>query len=514
MPEIDDLVHAARPLLSRLAGLLDRNPQLRREAADVIRAVADWLTASGPVPPPGATTSREATPAISTVPPPTEVDGITVAKPRWAPFAFTLPGTTQPLAHHPTMSGIDRTPFDDWALVPLDILAQRCRVKSDAAKLVSRRLTTGTTADGAEEADLRHRATALPDCPLWMLAESPYVTAPKIWDDLAGAYTAAASAAELFAAWHHVPDVFRPQIAADVLSLAAESQSLLMYAVADTRGVRQDFEQIQLFVRVREATRTERVFLSRFMKREDRADPATWPSLVSRLNEATEKVKTIEHRDKNRAKHLHNLKFKSKKMQTDPAGGSDEWPRVWELIEELISSGMPASDPELREILLPLLDRVPDDYVPSSAVGLVFREIDKHLAARPSDTVPHIDEPTAEVSEVAKLLSGREIVLIGGHVRPTHKAHLVKAFDLANVRWLSVPEHTSHTVFESDIARPEVALVLLAIRWTSHSYSEVDQYCQKYATPLVRLPGGYGVNQVAHQILAQVGDQIRATRGV
>ena len=52
------------------------------------------------------------------------------------------------------------------------------------------------------------------------------------------------------------------------------------------------------------------------------------------------------------------------------------------------------------------------------------------------------------------------------------------------------------------MAVPEVALVLLAIRWSSHDYDSVRTYCDQYGKPLVRLPGGYNANQV-YYILAQ-----------
>jgi hypothetical protein len=65
------------------------------------------------------------------------------------------------------------------------------------------------------------------------------------------------------------------------------------------------------------------------------------------------------------------------------------------------------------------------------------------------------------------------------------------------------------TVFEPAVARPGVAVVLLAIRWASHSYGDVKDYCDKYGKPMVYLTGGYNPNQVAHQILAQVGDRLR-----
>jgi hypothetical protein len=144
-------------------------------------------------------------------------------------------------------------------------------------------------------------------------------------------------------------------------------------------------------------------------------------------------------------------------------------------------------------------------------VQLVLREIDRYLDTRPDADPPvRSYRPSATIAEAAELLRGREVVLIGGQARPAHKAALMRAFGLADVRWLSTPDHTSFTVFEPDVARPEVAVVLLAIRWSNHDYDGVRAYCEAYGKPLVRLPGGYNANQVAHHILAQAGDRLRA----
>ena len=53
-----------------------------------------------------------------------------------------------------------------------------------------------------------------------------------------------------------------------------------------------------------------------------------------------------------------------------------------------------------------------------------------------------------------------------------------------------------------------VAVVVLAIRWSSHSYGEVKQFCEQYGKPLVRLPAGYNPNQVAAHIVAQCSDRL------
>ena len=57
--------------------------------------------------------------------------------------------------------------------------------------------------------------------------------------------------------------------------------------------------------------------------------------------------------------------------------------------------------------------------------------------------------------------------------------------------------------------RPDVAAVLLAIRWSSHSYGEVKSFCDDYDKPLIRLPAGYNTNQVAAQIMQQASGRLQ-----
>ncbi|HEX8204028.1 MAG TPA: hypothetical protein VF590_26365, partial [Isosphaeraceae bacterium] len=157
----------------------------------------------------------------------------------------------------------------------------------------------------------------------------------------------------------------------------------------------------------------------------------------------------------------------------------------------------------------PVVDALPDlgDLPPGFRVAL--REIDRYLATRPAPSAPACAHPpAAEVAEAARLLAGRRVVLIGGIRHPGAQEALEAALNLAELIWIETKEHQSIRAFEPAIARPDVALVLLAIRWSSHAFGDVKQYCDRHGTPLVRLPGGYGPHQVAAQILAQASTQL------
>ena len=83
-----------------------------------------------------------------------------------------------------------------------------------------------------------------------------------------------------------------------------------------------------------------------------------------------------------------------------------------------------------------------------------------------------------------------------------------RALDLAEVNWLDTREHQSIEGFSAHVARPDVALVLLAIRWSSHSFGDVKDFCDRYGKPLVRLKAGLNPNQVAMQILEQASGKL------
>src|SRR5205085_7156576 len=95
-----------------------------------------------------------------------------------------------------------------------------------------------------------------------------------------------------------------------------------------------------------------------------------------------------------------------------------------------------------------------------------------------------------------------------GERRPSAVDALAQAFGLRELIWIETREHQTHAVFEPYVARDDVAAVVLAIRWSSHGFGEVKEFCDKYGKPLVRLPAGYSPNQVAYHLLRQVGDRL------
>ncbi len=115
-----------------------------------------------------------------------------------------------------------------------------------------------------------------------MLHPGDYVDAPKAWDDLAGAFAAGAEAANLLAVLAELPDGLAERHRERVLYAAAEAQAMMWAAVLDVHR-RVDNDQVHLFVHIREQARESQIYISRYLKKEDRVSADRWPDLLGRL---------------------------------------------------------------------------------------------------------------------------------------------------------------------------------------------------------------------------------------
>lgn len=378
-------------------------------------------------------------------------------------------------------------------------LAPRCRAKAEAARWAAERQRRIRERDESPDEDepadpvLRRWAEALTDAYYWSSTHEPGGSAePTILDDVGGCFETLAAAIDL------VDDAERRKGGLEkALPLLAEAQSAVRRALQGL-GMRDDPDQLAAYEQVRQSAARHRIFLKRYLRADDLADPSGWPGLLARI-EARSGTDALSQRQRSLLRTLDSLL----------ESGERSWEEAVAVVERLVADGLPPSSRELRDVLLPVLDDMPEMDDPPPGVRLVLREIDRYLATRtvnPPTATP--SEPITEVREAARLLSGRSAVLIGGVRRPQAQEMLRKSLGLHELIWIATREHQAIRGFEAKIARPEVAVVLLAIRWSSHSFGDVKLFCDRHGKPLVRLPGGYNPAQVASQILAQCSDQL------
>jgi hypothetical protein len=492
----DELAEALLALFERLGPYVRTDPRLLDALTGLGRAITAWTDQISPgiARLPTAPLDEAGRPTSPVPPPPPVV----------IPADFTLAKPPAPVARASAL--LDE---DDRGIIPTDlgVILRRCQLKSEAARSVAARLRGDIfiTPD-----DLVRRANTLPDCDLWMLHPGDYVEAAKAWEDLGGAFAVGAEAAELLALLKDLPEALAERHRERVLYAVAESQAMMWAGLLDVHR-RVDNDQVHLFVHVREEARQSQIYINRYLKREDRVAADRWPDLLSRIAILKEQLAEARGKARTRDKGLTNLKYKLRKMGESMATAGTEWPRVLELLEEVVAAGVPASNADIRELLLPVLETLPEDQEPGPNAERVFAAVNAYLASRPVEPAgSEPEEPAPEVRAVADLLRGREVVLIGGVERSASARAIERAFGLSQLNWISTRPHESVSIFEPSVARPDVAVVLLAIRWASHSYGDVKNYCEKYGKPMVYLTGGYNPNQIAHQILQQVGDRLRA----
>lgn len=481
---MSELFEAVKPLLARFAAYLDKHPEHRSDWIAFAKSAAAFFE-SGAIP--------TASPALF--------------RPESRPFASPS-GSFSPAPRFgtPPEAGFEA----DREQVPLPTMAKRCRIKAEACRVLIKRYSPG----GGEPEDttaLFKKASELPDCGLWMLTGSGFNTSSVVWENLAGAYEAAAIACELMD--RVLP---RNDMGLEIgLNLAAESQSTLLYAVVDTGRRGPDTDQIELFIRIRETGAQRRIYIPKYLKRDDRADPDNWRDLLTRLQKEWENVRNLTPgatiapafgtasagpatlaRGK-AEKTMQSLRYQFKKLKESTATADWDW--VFKLIDEAIQGGIAPSDPELRELVLPVLSAIPDDVPASGSVAQMFRDLDQYLSGRGGDDKSVEETPSPSVSKVASMLGGKEIVIIGGAARPAHQKALVEAFDLSGLRWVSAPDVSSP--FADDVQRTEVAMVLYSPRWSGLELNTVKDVCERAKKPFVVLSRGLGPNQVASDIV-------------
>ncbi|MGA2066348.1 MAG: hypothetical protein ABSG86_15340 [Thermoguttaceae bacterium] len=391
----------------------------------------------------------------------------------------------------------------------LQRIENRCRLKAEGARwAATRERRLGEGADYALEIepadrDIIARAKALEDCFLWMNHPSgPTPHDLSLWEDVAGCFDAVALVLSLLR--QLVGDVEKNRgLFEQTLDLVAESQSALRMAV-DAVGGRPDSDQDKVFNWLRRTAAEQQIFVRRFMRLDDPADPANWHGLQERIGAVDAQIEGLRKQEKQRANMLGKGKYHARRI-VEGQGSEEDWKKVLAAVESLVNDGMPPSNSVLRDMLAPLVDDMPDALETPPGFQRVLAEIDRFLATQAAPSAEVSREISAEVQEVAGLLENKVVVLIGGERRPHAHEAFKSAFKLKEMVWISTREHESVDQFESYVARADVAAVLLAIRWSSHSYGEVRDYCLKHGKLFVRLPGGYNPNQVAHQILLQTG---------
>ena len=386
-----------------------------------------------------------------------------------------------------------------------EIVARRCRIKSEACRFARDRNRLGFDAVKAEYDRLRGEANTVQPCYLWAIQRDTESMDDGVLEMAQGCYLALASSVELVGLAPDDPSA---------LELLAEAQGgvfLLLQGIEQARG--DDREQRTAYAWLR--GRVERGEIPAFVLDAARGvDPAGWRGLESRIAVARERLEAARVHERERRQTLKTIAYHTGRIADSDRDTPDldhDWAKVRDAAWAFLNSGGQASDPALVESLVDVADRVPEALLSDPGIARIMPYLDARLTER-EESGAGAPAPARRVTEellrVRDMLRGRVVVLIGGKCRHESKRLIERELELKELRWISSEPHASIAPFEAEIARPEVAAVLMMIRWSSHSFEGAKEFCIRHAKPWVRVPAGYNPSQLAHQILEQQGDRL------
>ncbi|MFM9960160.1 MAG: hypothetical protein ACKV2Q_02930 [Planctomycetaceae bacterium] len=518
-------------LLASVAGrvlqMAESDAELRSQLVSLARAVVAWSEAAGaaiesPVSGEAASLDQSApqllppqsvvTPLADSVPGSvTKSDRVSSEPVKSAPLPRLTLGQPQEVL---PSSKISYPP--EWLVADetdLKLVASRCHLKAEASKWAAeRRRLLDIGADFSvqiepNDREIIARAKALPDCYLWMNnSKGPCPTAPRQFEELARGFEAVAEVIDVLNQSFSPPNDHGKEFE-QLVDLLASTQSALRVSV-ETLDWKCDHDQQAVFNWLRRTASEKQILIQRHMRIDDVANPSEVPQFLERLHAIDISLQATAKKQKDRQRLLGKLRHKASIVRGAEGDLSVEWRILINTVDELVDGGLPPSSRELREILQSIIDDMPNLGELPKNFDLVQREMDRYLAINSVPETVITKEQPPEVKRVAELLKGRQVVLIGGDKRQAAYQQLKDAFALDELIWVEVKPHQPLAALETPVGRPEVAVVILAIRWCSHSHHLVEATCDRFGKPFVRLPGGYGVNQVASKILSQCGERL------
>lgn len=405
--------------------------------------------------------------------------------------------TTQEDAHAvPTDATVSRTERD--AILPG--LAERARLKADLSRACAKAVESGVLVEDS----LIHRARSA-GATTWM-ADLTDVT-PHDLLVMADCFAALSETAEYLSLLRQDGPEGRERFPDAVRSLAAVV-SALRIAVLEFRQTA-DEDQLAGFDWLRDTTAAERIYVERHMRLDDPYDPEQVTAIIDEIHDDLESLREVNARQDRRKKALGRVRYHAGLVGRGRGSDHDK-AKIVDAVEELVADGLPPSSLELRDVLLPIRPELPDPGDEDCGYCRVLAELDLHLARLEAE--PQIEEadeqPSPQVAQVAELIRGTELVVLGGEVRVEAETALRDAFGLSGLTWLHLDDNPTNEDFSRAIARENVSVVVLLIRWARHRYGDAKEAADLHDKPFVRVPGGYNPNSIAAAIMNQASERL------
>jgi len=575
--ESEELVESVRQLWLRLSSQMRRDPELaglvRQSAMAILKSTEGGApVSSAPLTGGYAARAKETPYASGGYVPASRVTAAAPAAPE-ARYSDYETEYYRPAAEPaPAAWGGAETPMSAEAArrafgpdtIDLNLISERARLKAEGVRWAwtrERRIHAG--ADFRREIQpndqsLVHRAKALANCYMWMNDPfGPRLTDQHQMETLAGCFETLAESVALVK--EVMPDRHKqPDLVKQALTYMAQSQSALRMVVRQIYD-RDDQDQMEAYQWLRRITQVERIYLSRYMRLDDPADPSDWIMIheaVTRIEQQLDESRRTSAAIKSL---VRKLAYETSQVAHLPADlAKPKWETVFQIVEELVTVGMSPSHPDLINPLLHIAESIPADVdVPDSCrkvwdyIEAAIEDRDanadvddatvataapKAPLARPRPiapepppapapapaprtvaqslrTKPPVEVETPELDSSAVIherLRGRSIVLVSGEAREPARRALQSTLGLKDLIWFTLHGPEDMPALRADIMNPDVVLVMVAPKAAERARDELARVSESCGKPMVRLSIGYAPSAVLSAIVNQAGERLTA----
>jgi hypothetical protein len=269
----------------------------------------------------------------------------------------------------------------------LQLIEDRCRLKAKGSRWAAeRRRMINNGADFRVEIDPKDReiitlAKSIPDCFLWMNHPSgPSPANLNLFDDLAACFETLGDSVAVLR--NMLPDAEAfPEVFNRAMDLAAEAQSMLRNAVYRIDGPN-DNDQNAVFHWLKRTAAAMQVFIQRYMRADDTANPTKSGELVDRIRQCEKELAKAKIKDRERSKHMAKIRPLVRDLETT-SDKADQWLQIADAVDEAVNSGLPVTDQELRNLLSPLLRSIPKNPKYPEGFQTVLSEYEHSAMATP-----------------------------------------------------------------------------------------------------------------------------------
>lgn len=394
---------------------------------------------------------------------------------------------------------------------PIDqgLIEERSRLKAESCRFfIERRRDRGNPvrepALKARMDDMIATAKSMPECFLWVFWPHEEQPADERLLEIAACYDALAEATALCARVVAPDGRLSESEAQQAFQLLAEASSALRVALGVTWLTSDDTDQEETHLWLRRETFERAVFVERHMKLDDPASP-------EHAHEVIAEAKRLLDAEGNRAKKarkidqlLNKAAYHARRVRNSTRPDRHDFETINAVMEDLRTSGVGpthARVAEFRESIEGI--EFPADLPRHEHLTFESRTANAPVAG--TDGQWH-----QGVADVRQLLEGGRIVIVGGEPRQDAIERMEDAFG-ATVEWVELSEHGSGARMQAPIERPDTRVVLLLIKLIGHLHAdEARAYARSADVPWVNIEAGYNPNMVAEQVMAQVGERLRA----